>query len=58
MVLAMFVGKSDVGEAIAGDDAESVGWFEVSQLSSLPLTGDTEIFVHESLEFLPLLGQS
>ena len=55
MVLAMFVGKSDSGDAVAGDDAESVDWFTVEQLSRLSLTGDTAIFVHESLNHLPLL---
>jgi 8-oxo-dGTP diphosphatase len=55
VVLAMFVGKSDSGDAVAGDDAESVDWFTVEQLSRLSLTGDTAIFVHESLNHLPLL---
>ena len=52
-VLAMFVGLSESGEAIAGDDAAAVEWYTLDQLSNLPLTGNTEQFVQESLAFLP-----
>ena len=52
-VLAMFVGVSDTGEAIAGDDAAAVDWFTLDELANIPLTGSTELFAHESLQFLP-----
>ena len=52
-VLAMFVGVSDTGEAIAGDDAAAVDWFALDDLASVPLTGSTELFARESLQFLP-----
>ena len=52
-VLAMFVGVSESGQAVAGDDAAAVEWYTLDQVSSLPLTGSTEQFVQESLAFLP-----
>ena len=52
-VLAMFVGISAQGEAIAGDDAGAVAWFRLEDLDDLPLTGETDIFARESLRFLP-----
>ena len=52
-VLAMFVGVSDDGEAIAGDDAAEVQWFSLEDLTNVPLTGSTELFARESLAFLP-----
>ena len=57
-VLAMYVGISTEGEAIAGDDAAAVDWFSLAQLADLPLTGKTELFVRESLELLPQLQQA
>jgi ADP-ribose pyrophosphatase YjhB (NUDIX family) len=54
-VLAMFVSVSPQGEAIAGDDAGAVAWYGLDDLANLPLTGSTEAFVHESMEFLPRL---
>ncbi|MEP1205883.1 MAG: NUDIX hydrolase [Rhizobiaceae bacterium] len=55
-VLAMFVGISAEGEAIAGDDAAAVEWFTLDQLPELPLTGKTDVFVRESLGLLPRLA--
>ena len=52
-VLAMFVGYSDAGVAVAGDDAEAVEWFSLDELKDIPLTDKTEEFVRESLIFLP-----
>lgn len=52
-VLAMFVGISPDGEAVAGDDAAAVEWYTLDQLTTLPLTGKTEVFAHESLKLLP-----
>ena len=52
-VLAMFVGVSETGDAVAGDDAAAVEWYTLDQVSNLPLTGSTEQFVLESLAFLP-----
>ena len=52
-VLAMFVGISPAGEAVAGDDAGAVAWYEIDDLTNLPLTGSTDTFVEESLKFLP-----
>ena len=52
-VLAMFVGLSDSGDAVAGDDAAAVEWYTLDEMSNLPLTGSTEQFVQESLAFLP-----
>ncbi len=54
-VLAMFVTICETGTAIAGDDAAAVDWFTIDQLPSLPLTGQTDLFVRESLNLLPLL---
>ena len=55
-VLAMFVGISSSGDAVAGDDAAAVDWFTLEQLVELPLTDKTEEFVRESLKLLPLLA--
>ena len=52
-VLAMFVGYSPSGTAIAGDDAAAIGWYSREEVSQLPLTGNTQTFVDESLRFLP-----
>ena len=52
-VLAMFVGISTHGDAVAGDDAAAVAWYTIDDLKDLPLTGSTDIFVQESLKFLP-----
>ena len=57
-VLAMFVGVSPAGEAIAGDDAAAVNWYSLDQLATLPLTGKTELFAHESLKLLAKLRQN
>lgn len=54
-VLAMFVGVSEAGEAVAGDDAAEVEWFRLDDLANVPLTGSTELFARESLAFLPQL---
>lgn len=54
-VLAMFVGISAHGDAVAGDDAAAVAWYTTDELKDLPLTGSTELFVEESLKFLPEL---
>ena len=54
-VLATFVGVSPHGEAIAGDDAGAVAWYDVEDLTHLPLTGSTDVFIEESLNFLPHL---
>ena len=38
------------GEAVAGDDALSVGWFTLDDLESLGLWGETERIIKESLQ--------
>ncbi|MFD0915733.1 NUDIX hydrolase [Pseudahrensia aquimaris] len=55
-VLAMFVARSDAGEAIAGDDAGAVAWFELEDLKGLHLTEHTITFAHESRKLLAALG--
>ena len=37
-VLVDFLGRVAAGEAVAGDDADEVGWFGLDQAHSLPLT--------------------
>ncbi len=55
-VLAMFVTICETGTAVAGDDAAAVDWFTLDQMHKLPLTGQTDAFVRESLELLPLFN--
>lgn len=54
-VLAMFVACSQQGEAVAGDDAESLGWYTLDELPDLDLIDSTDVFVQESLKLLPLI---
>lgn len=51
-VLAMFVATSPSGEAIAGDDAKEVRWFDEAEMLQLSLTGETITLVRESKAFL------
>lgn len=52
-VIAMFVGVSESGTAVAGDDAAAVRWCRLNELDGLPLTANTLQFANESLQFLP-----
>lgn len=54
-VLAMFVGRSNGGLAVAGDDAAAVEWFTLDDLNGVPLTGNTALFARESLAFVSQL---
>ncbi len=54
-VLAMFVGKSARGEAVAGDDAAETAWLSLDRIETLPLTGNTAKFARESVAFLDQL---
>lgn len=47
-VLAIFVARSNEGEAVAGDDAARVDWFRQEDFETLPLTANTELFVEQS----------
>ena len=51
-VLAMFVGRCEKGEAVAGDDAAEISWFTMEDLELLNLVDNTRTFARESLEIV------
>lgn len=51
-VLAMFAGTSERGLAVAGSDAAAVMWARLDEMTGLPLTRNTALFVKEARELL------
>lgn len=51
-VLAMFVARCEIGNAVAGDDAGDVSWCSIDNLDTMKLTPATKEFVEESRAFL------
>jgi 8-oxo-dGTP diphosphatase len=49
-VIAMFVGRFSLGEIKAGDDASDARWFDLSELSRLPMTKGTADVIHKAYQ--------